>query len=150
MSTKRFILRNLGDLYEDFLQTTWYVCIKREHNGWQNTINQTCEVYFVLLFFFAVNIALNKQAYQQYQFLAGNDKYDASNTVDGLRSDLSRNGGQCAISAAKQTATLWVNLTEIHSIHHITIYFMTNDNKWGKYSPLPVSSITVYNISSTS
>ncbi|XP_065921950.1 receptor-type tyrosine-protein phosphatase mu isoform X1 [Magallana gigas] len=77
------------------------------------------------------NIAHNKQAYQQNQFLAGNDKYDASNAVDGLKSDLTSNGGQCAISAAKQTATLWVNLTAIHSIHHITIYFMTNDLKWG-------------------
>nr|XP_034320244.1 uncharacterized protein LOC117687580 [Crassostrea gigas] len=82
------------------------------------------------------NIALNKQAYQQNQFLAGNDKYDASNTVDGLKSDLTSNGDQCAISAAKQTATLWVNLTAIHSIHHITIYFMTNDLKWGSSNAL--------------
>lgn len=145
MSRKRFILRNLGDLYEHFLQTTNYVCTygKREHNGWPKTINQTCEVYIYIYYSFADNIALNKQAYQQNQFLAGNDKYDASNAVDGLKSDLTSNGGQCAISAAKQTATLWVNLTAIHSIHHITIYFMTNDLKWGKYSFLPVSSITV-------
>lgn len=31
-----------------------------------------------------VNIALNKQACQQNPFLAGNDKYDAMNAVDGL------------------------------------------------------------------
>lgn len=89
-----------------------------------------------------VNIALNKQACQQNPFLAGNDKYDARNAVDGLKSDLTRDGGQCTLSAAKQTATWWVNLTAIHSIHHITIYFMTNNMPWGKYSLLPLSSIT--------
>lgn len=89
-----------------------------------------------------VNIALNKQACQQNPFLAGNDKYDAMNAVDGLKSDLTRDGGQCTLSAAKQTATWWVNLTAIHSIHHITIYFMTNNMPWGKYSQLPLSSIT--------
>lgn len=146
MSRKRFILRNLGDLYEHSLQTTWYVCTydKRENNGWPKTINQTCEGFFPS--FFADNIALNKQAYQQNQFLAGNNKYDASNAVDGLKSDLTNNGGQCAISAAKQTTTWWVNLTAIHSIHHITIYFMTNNIQWGKYSFLYVSNITDFSI----
>eukprot|EP00105_Crassostrea_gigas_P034101 XP_019918249.1 PREDICTED: uncharacterized protein LOC105349175 [Crassostrea gigas] len=76
-----------------------------------------------------VNIALNKQAYQQYQM--ENDTWDASNAVDGRKSDLSSSGGQCAISYVKQTATWWVNLTTIHSIHHITIFFLTNNKPWG-------------------
>ncbi|XP_052696235.1 multiple epidermal growth factor-like domains protein 11 [Crassostrea angulata] len=70
-----------------------------------------------------VNVALNKPAYLQYPY-----RWDASNAVDGRKSDLSSGGGQCAESMYAQTATWWVNLTTIHSIHHITIYFNT-DNK---------------------
>nr|XP_034320329.1 uncharacterized protein LOC105337019 isoform X7 [Crassostrea gigas] len=80
------------------------------------TISQAC-----------VNVALYKPAYVQYQFQPGNDRYDASNAVDGLKSDLSMGGGQCAISNWRQTATWWVNLTTIHSIRNITIYFRTDN-----------------------
>ncbi|XP_052695871.1 uncharacterized protein LOC128174341 [Crassostrea angulata] len=75
-----------------------------------------------------VNVALNKPAYQQYPKDEGEDIFDASNAVDGRKSDLSFYGGQCAISDDdRQTATWWVNLTSIHPIHHITIYFVTNN-----------------------
>eukprot|EP00105_Crassostrea_gigas_P004906 XP_011418275.1 PREDICTED: protein draper isoform X1 [Crassostrea gigas] len=77
-----------------------------------------------------VNVALNKPAYQQYP-LTGVDTFDASNAVDGRKSDLSISGGQCAASNWKQTATWWVNLTTIHSIHNITIYFRTDNKPWG-------------------
>uniref|UniRef100_A0A8W8NTN0 Scavenger receptor class F member 2 n=1 Tax=Magallana gigas TaxID=29159 RepID=A0A8W8NTN0_MAGGI len=76
-----------------------------------------------------VNVALNKPAYQQYQIPW--HTYDASNAVDGLKSDLRYVGGQCAVSYSKQTSTWWVNLTTIHSIHHIIIYFITSNNPWG-------------------
>ncbi|XP_065932848.1 uncharacterized protein [Magallana gigas] len=76
-----------------------------------------------------VNVGLNKPAYQQ--FPGTGDSYDASNAVDGRKSDLSWRGRQCAGSDWRQTATWWVNLTTIHSIHHITIYFMTNNKPWG-------------------
>uniref|UniRef100_K1PED4 Uncharacterized protein n=1 Tax=Magallana gigas TaxID=29159 RepID=K1PED4_MAGGI len=76
-----------------------------------------------------VNVAVNKPSYQQYQYRPGNDRYDASNAVDGRKSDLSLGGGQCAVSDyGIQTATWWVNLTRINSIHHITLYFMTENN----------------------
>nr|XP_034322598.1 cell death abnormality protein 1-like [Crassostrea gigas] len=81
-----------------------------------------------------VNVALNKPAYQQYPFVyigGDNDTFDASNAVDGRKSDLSAWGGQCAVSGSRQTATWWVNLTTIHNIHHITIYFLTNNIPWG-------------------
>ena len=81
--------------------------------------------------FLTVNVALNKPAYQQYPYIPGDDTYDASNAVDGRKSDLRRDGGQCAVSAQEQTATLWVNLTSIHSIHHITIYFLAGNDPWG-------------------
>ncbi|XP_065926929.1 uncharacterized protein [Magallana gigas] len=73
-----------------------------------------------------VNVALNKPAYLQYPD-PDDDDWDASNAVDGRKSDLSGRGGQCALSWEKQTATWWVNLTTIHSIHHITIYFRTDN-----------------------
>lgn len=82
----------------------------------------------------AVNIALNKPAHQLNQYNAGDTKFDASNAVDGSKSDLSANGGQCVISVnEKQTATWWVNMTRILSIHHIIIYYRTDNVPWGMY-----------------
>ncbi|XP_078328117.1 uncharacterized protein LOC111115470 [Crassostrea virginica] len=83
------------------------------------------------------NIALRKPAYQQSQYIVYHDASltEASNAVDGLKSNLSY-FGQCAFSGKdKETATWWVNLTSIHSIHHVTIYYMTNNALWGPSSP---------------
>lgn len=85
-------------------------------------------LFFVLL---TVNIALYKPAYQQHPWIPGDETYDVSNAVDGLTLDLRGTGGQCAVSEVRQTAILWVNLTSIHSIHHITVYFMTDNDQWG-------------------
>lgn len=82
----------------------------------------------------AVNIALNKPAFQQFPYISKNgtdDKFHARNAVDGRRSDLRWDGGQCSFSNGDQTATWWVNLTSVHSIYHITIYFMTDNIAWG-------------------
>lgn len=73
-----------------------------------------------------------KPAYMQYQYKPGDNRYDASNAVDGQKSNLSFNGGQCSSSvASKQTATWWVNLTKIYNIHHIRIYFLKSRYEWG-------------------
>ncbi|XP_052694204.1 uncharacterized protein LOC128172448 [Crassostrea angulata] len=78
-----------------------------------------------------VNVALNKPTYQQYPLRPGDDRYDASNAVDGYKSDLSFGGGQCSVSKySKKTATWWVNLSSIHSIHQITFYFRTNNDEY--------------------
>lgn len=83
-------------------------------------------------FLFIVNIALQKPTYQQYPYAIENDTFHASNAVDGLKSNMALDGGQCAVSAEKkETATWWVNLNRIHSINHITIYFMMSNMKWG-------------------
>lgn len=82
-------------------------------------------------FLFAVNVALYKPAYQKHPAYPGYDKYDASNSVDGLRSDLRWEEKQCVVSAGSDTATWWVNLTSIYSIHHITIYYRTEGTTWG-------------------
>nr|XP_034322663.1 matrilin-2 [Crassostrea gigas] len=84
----------------------------------------------------SVNVALNKPTYLQDPYRPGDDRRDASNAVDGRKSDLSRDGGQCAVSYLGQTATWWVNLTTIHSIYNITIYFRTDNNLQDFYTGL--------------
>eukprot|EP00105_Crassostrea_gigas_P034124 XP_019918272.1 PREDICTED: uncharacterized protein LOC105317082 isoform X2 [Crassostrea gigas] len=82
-----------------------------------------------------VNVAQNKPAYQEYQWDDGNTISDASNAVDGNKSKLNLAGGQCVISASsKQTAIWWVNLINIQRIHHITIYYRTENITWGRHS----------------
>lgn len=77
------------------------------------------------------NVALNKPAYQQYPLYPGDDTYDAINAVDGRKTNMSWYGGQCAVSASnKRTATWWVNLTSINSIHHINIYYIKGNAPW--------------------
>lgn len=90
-------------------------------------------IYIVPL---AENIALNRQTYQLYPF-RDDDTFDASNAVDGLKSDLRGFSGQCVVSANnKEMATWWVNLTSVMSIHHITIYYRTDNVPWGNSSIL--------------
>lgn len=88
-------------------------------------------------YFFTENIALRKQTYQQHPFptISGKiyaDLVQASNAVDGFKSNLSIWGGQCVISDnEQQTAIWWVNLNSVVSIHHITIYYRTGNSNWG-------------------
>ena len=83
---------------------------------------------------FIVNIALNKPTYQEYRYTGLSvNLTQASNAVDGLKSNLSVSGGQCVISDNnKHNATWWVNLTSILSIQHITIYYRTDNANWGR------------------
>lgn len=113
-----------------FVLMTWLQIINRiKYNFTVSIPSKSC---FFFSFLFIVNIALQKPAYQQYPYRIGNTTFDAINAVDGHKSNMALDGGQCAVSAEKrETATWWVNLTRIHSIHHITIYFMTNDQAWG-------------------
>lgn len=81
---------------------------------------------------FTVNIALNKPAYLENPYRSGDNRYDPSNSVDGRKLDLRYGGGQCSASEPnKYTATWWVNLTNIHNIHHITIFYVTGNETWG-------------------
>ena len=91
-----------------------------------NTLATTILVYFT------ENIALHKPTYQQYPYYALGPNADVSNAVDGLKTDLDYGGGQCVLSAnSKYTATLWVNLASILSIHEIRIYYRTGNVAWG-------------------
>lgn len=90
------------------------------------------------------NIALHQPAFQQNTYTLdpiepNEDRFDASNAVDGLKSDLSGLGGQCSLTANnKTTATWWVNLTRVANIHYIIIYYRTDNVVWGKYFLLSV------------
>lgn len=87
-----------------------------------------CKRFYSWIFFLTENVALHKIAYQTNPYRKDNDSFDASNAVDGLKSNLHWSGGQCAVSAtSKETATWWVDLGSINSIHHITIYYRTEN-----------------------
>ncbi|XP_062574203.1 receptor-type tyrosine-protein phosphatase epsilon-like isoform X3 [Saccostrea cucullata] len=78
-----------------------------------------------------VNVALNKQTWQAYPSSVIDSRFDSSNAVDGLTSDLRAVGGQCVASAnGQRTATWWVNLDSIYSIHVIRIYYRTDNVVW--------------------
>ncbi|XP_062571500.1 multiple epidermal growth factor-like domains protein 10 [Saccostrea cucullata] len=79
------------------------------------------------------NLALYKSTWQDNSYSAYYWRIRSFNAVDGEFSDRSLNGGQCVISGRqKQTATWWVNLSRIVSIHHVTIYYRTENLPWGK------------------
>ena len=89
------------------------------------------------------NVALNKSAHQDFPYARFDKQFvQASNAVDGLRTNLSWQGAQCVISENnKKTATWWVNLTSILSIHHITIYYRTGNVQWGELLYKILSSV---------
>ncbi|XP_062610399.1 multiple epidermal growth factor-like domains protein 11 [Saccostrea cucullata] len=76
------------------------------------------------------NLALNKQTWQAKPYIL-NKTFHSGNAVDGLKTDLRAFGGQCAISNHSQkSATWWVNLGSVSSIHHIRIYYRTGNAAW--------------------
>ncbi|XP_061180690.1 multiple epidermal growth factor-like domains protein 10 [Saccostrea echinata] len=97
------------------------------HTSFKNgTLEQALQV--ILL---THNIALGKLAWQQYQYRT--QPWGADKAVDGLYSVRSAAGGQCTISGnQKQTATWRVDLGGVLSVHHITIYFRTDDVAWNE------------------
>nr|XP_022308883.1 multiple epidermal growth factor-like domains protein 10 [Crassostrea virginica] len=92
---------------------------------------------FIVITYAYDNLALRKPAYQENRYIGLSEELsEASNAVDGLKSNLEYNGGQCVISADGQySATWWVNLTKVLSIHHITIYYRTGNQPFGPSNP---------------
>lgn len=91
----------------------------------------------LVFFYLTENIALGKLAYQlhpliYYQFPFFLHGGSASNAVDGLKTDCSAYGGQCTLSKDNKREALWrVDLGSILSIHHLTIYYRTDNLAWG-------------------
>ncbi|XP_062571491.1 uncharacterized protein LOC134233533 [Saccostrea cucullata] len=78
------------------------------------------------------NIALGKNASQQYPFFPlSNLPWGADKAVDGRYSDRAPVGEHCTISdSRKHNATWWVDLGGVFRIHHITIYYRTDNFEW--------------------
>lgn len=82
---------------------------------------------------FSENIALHKSAWQLHPYEYRN--YDASRAVDGLKTNLQATAYQCTISEDNYKTALWrVDLGDILGVHHITIYYRTDNDPWGKRS----------------
>ena len=83
----------------------------------------------LLTYTIAENVAIHKKAwmYNSYSY------YSADRAVDGLKSDLSFSGGQCAASENGQTAKWGVDLGEILRVHHILIQYATRNRVWSTY-----------------
>ena len=93
------------------------------------------------------NLALNKPSYQlsRYKGLS-EDLTKASNAVDGLKSNLSVWGGECVISNINMKTAVWyVDLQDILSIHHITIYYRTGNEPWGKSKSFKYATVYICN-----
>lgn len=90
------------------------------------------------------NVALHKNAWQLHPY---ENTYlrvflNASNAVDGLKTNLSFSGKQCTQSGNGQYEAMWrVDLGAVLGINHITLYYKTENILWGKYIYLYNSSL---------
>lgn len=75
---------------------------------------------------------MNRSAWQLHPYSIS--KWSAEKAVDGLKSDLSANGGQCTVSSAfyRTTAEWKVYLGGVFKIHHISIHYRTDNLQWSK------------------
>lgn len=89
-------------------------------------------LYFIhFILFISANIALNKTTSMSSTYSGSSD---SSKAVDGLKTNFSYSGGQCAISANNHKTAEWrVNLGDMYSIYNITIYTRTENLAWSKY-----------------
>lgn len=96
-----------------------------------------CLKKHICFIFVLENIALNKDTWQlnPYENEEIADYLNSSRAVDGLKTNLSFSGYQCTIShSSRYVALLRVYLGAILGIHHITIYYRTDNLPWGKHN----------------
>ncbi|XP_052691870.1 uncharacterized protein LOC128169864, partial [Crassostrea angulata] len=91
------------------------------------------------------NVALNQPAYQQYPVIPVEDTYDASNAVDGRKSDLSWDGGQCdwyRTYTADKLLGFSVYISNTTDRSQVMLCF--NDYNFTKYTIPPVFTTNCY------
>lgn len=92
------------------------------------------------------NVALNRSAWQLHPYSIS--KWSAEKAVDGLKSDLSANGGQCTVSANYKTTAEWkVYLGGVFKIHRISIHYRTDNLQWSKIYFLSKQGICQFSVS---
>ncbi|XP_056002949.1 receptor-type tyrosine-protein phosphatase epsilon-like [Ostrea edulis] len=91
-----------------------------------------CELVHVTNIAFAYdNIASGKSTRQLNPYNSISNVWGANLAVDGQKSNFSSLGGQCTVSDNnKRTAKWWVDLGGVLSIHHMTIYYRTDNVAW--------------------
>lgn len=75
---------------------------------------------------------MNKPASQHYTQYTFYGIFDAAHAVDGYKSNLDVEGGQCTLSDYGRSSSKWqVDLEGVLSIDHISIHYATNNTLWG-------------------
>ena len=95
------------------------------------------DMSFLLKIGITENLALKRPAWQPapYNYTPG---WGADKTVDGLYTNLSPLGYQCAICANGNSKAEWrVDLGGVFSIHHILIQYRTDNIAWGNIDSHP-------------
>lgn len=89
---------------------------------------------------------MNRSAWQLHPY--PNSKWTAEKALDGLKSDLSANGGQCSVSANYKTTAEWkVYLGGVFKIHRISIHYRTDNLQWSKIFFLFKQGICQFSVS---
>lgn len=84
--------------------------------------------FFIVVFFLSKlkdNLAYEKPTWQTL------DEHSSDKAVDGLYTNLSTIGNQCAVSFASMEVTWLVDLDTIHTISEIVLYHMTEGFTFG-------------------
>lgn len=85
-------------------------------------------LYLWLVFLGLENLSYKKNTWQHTTRSTGY----SSRAVDGLYTDRSYSGNQCAATGDSYFALWWVDLGHVSRIDHIVMYFRTDNEPWGK------------------
>lgn len=85
-------------------------------------------LYLWLVFPGLENLSYKKNTWQHTTRSTGY----SSRAVDGLYTDRSYSGNQCAATGDSYFALWWVDLGHVSRIDHIVMYFRTDNEPWGK------------------